>query len=258
MNTQHLPTGPHVRILDIGGWLSPLNAATHVIDLMPYATRRGRLALEPEPGECFNRESWHQADFLHPDLRLPYVDGFFDFVYCGHTLEDLEDPVPLLREIARIARAGRVFSPSRLAEQTLGIRDRASCFPGHPHHRWILDAGPSGLEFCPKAPSIRRSSNLVPLVLFQKWVDLDPSRYHIDWVWQGPIRWSLLDDSTAESRATEFAASLKISPSVRLQDHLLRLGRRFRNRLAGCPKDDPSAWWKSVVTLSRPYSLIPL
>jgi len=258
MSTPPLPSGPGVRILDIGGWFLPLNAATHVVDLFPYATRRGRLSPDPEPGECFTRETWHQADFLRPDLRLPYPDGFFDFAYCGHTLEDLEDPVPLLREMARIARAGRVLSPSRLAEQTLGIRDRASRFPGHPHHRWILDAGPDRLEFCPKAPSLRRSSNLVPLVLFQKWVDENPSRYHTDWAWQGPIRWSILDASTAESRASEFADSLGISPYIRLQDHLLRLGRRCRNRLAGRPKDDPSAWLKSVVALSRPYSQIPL
>jgi SAM-dependent methyltransferase len=258
MKTNPLPTGPGVRILDVGGWLSPVDGATHVVDLFPYATRRGRLALDPEPGERFTRETWHQADFLHPDLRLPYPDGFFDFAYCGHTLEDLENPVPLLREIARIARGGRVLSPSRLVEQTLGVRDRASRFPGHPHHRWILDAGPGGLEFCPKAPSIRRSSNLVPLMLFEKWVTLDSSRYHIDWVWQGPVRWSLLDDSTAESRAAEFAGSLGISPYIRLQDHLLRMGRRCRNRLAGKPKDDPTSWLKSVVALSRPHSLIPL
>jgi hypothetical protein len=45
------------RILDAGGWFKPLARATHVLDLMPYETRRGVLAPAPLVGERFTRDT---------------------------------------------------------------------------------------------------------------------------------------------------------------------------------------------------------
>ncbi|HIF92056.1 MAG TPA: class I SAM-dependent methyltransferase [Myxococcales bacterium] len=36
------------------------------------------------------------------ELGLPYADGAFGFIYCGDGIEHLENPVTLLRELARI------------------------------------------------------------------------------------------------------------------------------------------------------------
>ena len=41
------------KVLDVGGWHNPFNLATHVIDIMPYATRRSQEALDPENAERF-------------------------------------------------------------------------------------------------------------------------------------------------------------------------------------------------------------
>jgi ubiquinone/menaquinone biosynthesis C-methylase UbiE len=38
--------------------------------------------------------------------RLPYADGFFDAVVCGWVLEHLPDPLPGLRELARVLQPG--------------------------------------------------------------------------------------------------------------------------------------------------------
>jgi len=246
------------RILDVGGWFNPLGEATHVVDLMPYETRRACLALEPCPGEKFSRGTWVQTDFLNKDLRLPYEDGYFDSVYCGHTLEDLADPVPLLRELARVARAGRIVSPSRLSEQTLGSRDRSSSQSGHPHHHWIIDAGPSGLEFCRKSASTAEQSSLIPLTVYERHCRTHPGSSTIDWTWQGPLRWQICDDATAARRAQETARALDFGWQDRLHDSAWRGLRRLRNQFSRVPADNPTQWWQQMLELSRPYSQLPL
>lgn len=246
------------RILDVGGWFNPFGEATHVADLMPYETRRACLSLEPCPGEKFTRDTWVQIDFLNPGLRLPYTDGFFDSVYCGQTLEDLADPVPLLRELARVARAGRIVSPSRLSEQTIGSRDRCSQQPGHPHHHWIIDTGPAGPEFCRKSTSVWDLENLVPLTVYEKYCLTHPDCSRIDWSWQGPLTWKICDDATAARRARDAVRALDFGWQDRVHDSVLRGLRRLRNRLSPPPVDNPAQWWRQMLEISRPYSLLPL
>lgn len=113
-------------ILDVGGWFAPERRVTHVIDLMPWETRGARLTLTPLPGECFTKDTWFQADFLQPDFNLPFADQSFDLALCGHTIEHLVAPEKILLELQRVARRGRIECPSRLAEQTVSLRDRKS------------------------------------------------------------------------------------------------------------------------------------
>lgn len=254
------PFPPSARVLDVGGWFSPYNAATHVVDLLPYETRRGCLASTVQPQECFTRATWTQVDFLTPGLRLPFDDGYFDHVYCGNTLEDLIDPIPLLREITRVGRGGRIVSPSRAAEQTVGIRDRLSRRPGHPHHHWIIDAYSHGLEFCRKDLSLLDKSNLIPLTLFEISTRNNPASATLDWSWSGPLRWTICDDNTARERAATFASTIPITRLARWHDALIRAARRQRKQLLFFRSKEPSPndWWQTMLQLSRPYSTIPL
>lgn len=153
------------RILDAGAWFNPCLAATDIVDVMPYETRRGSLTLGSVPGERFSKSTWRQVDFLQAGLRLPYADQAFDFSICTQTIEDLADPEPLLRELQRVSRAGYIESPSRLSEQTAGVRDRISATPGHPHHHWIVECAGARLELSPKTVSLEgpRRYHVVPL-----------------------------------------------------------------------------------------------
>jgi ubiquinone/menaquinone biosynthesis C-methylase UbiE len=56
---------------------------------------RRRLKNSPRVGHV-------SADLTH----LPYPDGFFDAVVCGWVLEHLPDPLPGLRELARVLQPG--------------------------------------------------------------------------------------------------------------------------------------------------------
>ena len=50
------------RVLDVGGWYRPFNLATHVLDLLPYATRRVAEPLDPQDSERFSEATWFVGD----------------------------------------------------------------------------------------------------------------------------------------------------------------------------------------------------
>ena len=253
-----LPAG--AKILDAGGWFNPCPVATHAVDLMPYETRRGRLDPNPVPGERFSKATWHQADFLREDLRLPFPDRFFDFSICTQTIEDLKDPSPLLRELARVSRAGYLESPSRLAEQTVGVRDRINTRPGHPHHHWIADVTAGVLELSAKSaiedvPFFRYA---VPLSVYERIMRVEANAALCPFAWEHQLVFRLTRPEEAKRRAEQLHDSLNIKPFVVWQDRLIRALRWVKRRGLRRRQDDPSGWWQEMLRLSRPYSTIPL
>lgn len=142
-------------VLDIGGWADPLARADWVIDLMPYETRglyerEGWIAPRAEPPERFSADTWIVRDLCDRE-PYPFADGAVDFVVCGHTLEDVRDPLFVCSEMQRIGKAGYIEVPSRLEEQAWGV---AGEFVGWPHHRWLIDLDGDRLTFSQKPHSI--------------------------------------------------------------------------------------------------------
>lgn len=249
----------NARVLDCGGWFQPLARADHVVDLMPYETRGARLQTEPLPGERFRKETWHQVNFLATDLRLPFADGEFDFVYCSHTLEDLADPFPLLRELGRVARAGCLVTPSRLSEQTAGARDRMSGAPGHPHHHWIVDTHAGRPRFAPKAASLRLWwRGTVPLRVAERVAGASGDAAEWVFPWRNELAWEQLDEKLSAAVAEKFARDLGVGLGARALDALIRRLRRLKH---GRRRHDPAATrrgWEEIVALSQPFSRLPL
>ena len=235
-------------------------AATHVVDLMPYETRRGRLDLVPLAGERFTKTTWCQVEFLRDDLHLPFPDGFFDFSLCTQTVEDLTDPFPLLRELQRVSRSGYVECPSRLSEQTTGVRDRITNRHGHPHHHWIVEASPGLLELAPKVAlnDLTQDSFTVPLRVYERLTRGNPGAALSQLLWEREFACRLLDPEKARERATSLCASLRISRTERRRDTLIRLLRAVKRRWFLRQQDNPGVWWQEMLRLSRPYSTVPL
>lgn len=246
-------------VLDVGGWFKPEPRATHVVDLMPWETRGVALNLEPLPGERFTKETWYQADFLASDFALPFDDKFFDLVLCGQTVEDLADPTRLLDEMQRVGKAGFIESPSRISEQTAGIRDRERKQTGHPHHHWILDAEDECLALYSKNDScLDRAASVVPLMFFEQVsAGASDSFSNMHFVWYNSFCYQLLRGEVCARKAEQLVASLRIPTSVRTKDSLWRFGRRIRSRLRGRSAEDFS-WWRRIVDQSRPYSSLNL
>ncbi len=249
---------PGAKILDAGAWFNPCPRATHVVDLMPWETRRCKLQLERQPAEQFSKETWHQVDFLDPALRLPFSDHFFDFSICSHTLEDLAEPAPLIRELQRVSRRGYVEVPSRLMEQTRGVRDRACSLLGHPHHHWIIDREGAGeLVFYRKkdlAGPTRRFA--IPLLTYERIVKRDPTANLIRLLWDGSFGVRFVTGEQVLRKAIEYRKSLPISTTDIWACRTLRLGRRVRDRLY--QRGEKNGWWDEIVALSRPYSRIEI
>jgi hypothetical protein len=121
-------------VLDVGGWAYPLDRADWVIDLMPYETR-GLYGEAASGEERFDASTWVVHDICARE-PWPFADGQFAFAVCGHTLEDVRDPIWVCQEMARVARAGYIEVPSRAQEMTWGIQGD---WTGWGHHHWLCD-----------------------------------------------------------------------------------------------------------------------
>lgn len=249
----------NAKILDAGGWFKPFPLATHVVDLMPWETREAKLQLKSLPDERFTKQTWHQINFLQSDLKLPFDDKYFDFSICSHTLEDLEDPLPLIHELARVSRAGYIEVPSRLHEQTVGVSNRASHLVGHPHHHWVIDREENQLVFYRKISSSASYvySYAIPLNFYERMIckNSDLSITYLFWEEQIKIKFAI--DNLAENKAREFKQSLNMNLTEPWLDKLIRFGRRTRDSLIA-KNSNKERWWKEIVDLSRPYTSIEL
>lgn len=163
------------RVLDVGGWASPLSRADWVIDAMPHESR-GLYGGDPDP-ERFSAETWVQRDICARE-PWPFADGEFDFVVCSHTLEDVRDPIWVCEEIARVGRAGYIEVPSRVLEQTWGFDGPWS---GYSHHRWLcdVDRDAAAIRFTFKFHLVHHEAARLP-----PWLAAGLSaEQRVDWLW---------------------------------------------------------------------------
>jgi len=149
---------PSSIVLDVGGWACPFNRATHVIDEGPYETRGhyrmfGMPASQGGDLECFTADTWVRRDICEK-APWPWPDGFFDFVICAQTLEDVRDPLWVCQEMMRVGRRGYIEVPSRMAESCRGWEHPRTV--GLCHHRWLITIGDGHIEFAHKPHCIHQ------------------------------------------------------------------------------------------------------
>lgn len=94
------------RVLDIGSGAYPFPFATHLADLHLNGTshRSEPLRKTGLPLQVCDIE------------RLPYTNNAFDFVYCSHVLEHVNNPSKACEEIMRVGRRGYIETPTRLSD----------------------------------------------------------------------------------------------------------------------------------------------
>jgi SAM-dependent methyltransferase len=97
---------PGQKVLDVGCGPYPFPYATMLVDLFTEKTnhRHGELITSGKP-------------FMVADIHcLPFEDKSYDFVYCSHVLEHVDDPVRACAELVRVGKRGYVETPSIMTD----------------------------------------------------------------------------------------------------------------------------------------------
>lgn len=138
-------------ILDFGGGASPYFRASHVLDIIPFDA--GKLQSNAWGGEPKRFEPNQYTSFdVCSGKPWPFADQQFDLGLTSHTLEDLRDPIPALRELGRVCKQILIITPSRLLEQTRGIDHPR--YSGFFHHPWAVSQDAQGIVFRRKTSHI--------------------------------------------------------------------------------------------------------
>lgn len=120
---------PGANVLDIGSGGDPFPQASVLVDrfLEPSVHRTARFVKADKPVVI--------AD-IH---QLPFPDSTFDFVYCSHVLEHVDDPILACREIMRVGNKGYIETPTFAKDSLMAwAKDM---------HKWYLVAINNNLCF---------------------------------------------------------------------------------------------------------------
>lgn len=142
-------------VLDVGGGRHPLNLATHVMDLRPFAEAGSHGSLDPSHERRFSADTWIVHDACV--APWPFADKAFDFAFCSHLLEDVRDPIAVCKELIRVSKAGYIETPSREREifskaRGFGLLTALGMMPelGFNHHRWFVEIDCGHVRFTAK------------------------------------------------------------------------------------------------------------
>ncbi len=129
---------PSDRILDIGSGNLPFPFATHLADLSLSDGNVGRA------GEPFRQIEGRQVYECNIE-DLPFSDKEFDFVYCSHVLEHVNDPEKACRELMRVGKRGYIETPTRGKDLWLNTAEISN-------HRWAVELIHDRLVFTEYTP----------------------------------------------------------------------------------------------------------
>lgn len=101
---------PKARVLDIGSGNNPWFRSNTLLDRFAEDSTERTGPLEKDGRE-----------FVEGDATdLPFSNKSFDFIYCSHIAEHIEDIGRFFSEIQRVGKAGYIETPGYLLEQMVG------------------------------------------------------------------------------------------------------------------------------------------
>ncbi len=102
----HFEINPNEEVLDVGCGAYPFPHATMLVDL--YTEKSEHRAEELRT----DGKSFKVADINH----LPFNDKSYDFVFCSHVLEHVENPKCACEELIRVGKRGYIETPSVMTD----------------------------------------------------------------------------------------------------------------------------------------------
>ncbi len=128
------------KIVDIGCGNKPFKAATVIVDKLPDKyDHNGKTYTENPKGMI---KTLPGVEFVEADLRdLPFKDNEFDFAFCSHVIEHVDDLGQALQSLSRIAPRGYLECPRYWFEYV----------DTTPFHKWFIDFDGEQLIAKPKS-----------------------------------------------------------------------------------------------------------
>jgi len=128
------------KVLDVGSGGYPFPYATCIADKFLGKTthRAEKLVRNGKKFVCCDVEN------------MPFKDKEFDFVYCSHLLEHVNNPAKACEEIMRVGKRGYIETPTKTTDimfNFLKIRD---------HHKWFVVKAGKSLVFFEYNPAEKR------------------------------------------------------------------------------------------------------
>lgn len=167
-------------IVELGPGARPFSRATEFV---------GRF--ENQFGVEYNGK-WHQCDLSRE--RLPYLNDSVDFLYARHVIEDLDDPAWCLSEIARVAKAGYIETPSPIAEMCRGVDvshgdGRTPEWRGYHHHRSFVWDSNGTLSVIAKWPIVEHVPTGDGDEYWAGLLNEGPLYWNTYFAWTGELKW---------------------------------------------------------------------
>lgn len=120
---------PKSQVLDVGSGEYPF----------PYATVLVERFLEPSRHRSCKLVRKGKPLVVGDIVNLPFRDKSFDFVFCSHLLEHVDDPLKACAEIMRVGKRGYIETPT-MGKDVLFAHARNM-------HKWYLTAIGRNLSF---------------------------------------------------------------------------------------------------------------
>lgn len=191
------------RVLDAGGGRHPLNAATHILDLMPYGGPHVYDPVAPNTPQRYTPETWIVHDALKPPW--PFPDKHFDFSFCSHLLEDVSQPWIVCQELMRVSRAGYIETPSRQREifskvRMFELRRALGQKPeiGNDHHQWFVEMRAGVLTFTPKDEDMLRAKPNLRITRADLGRKMNVAESGLGFFWEDSFKFEVLAADQAE------------------------------------------------------------
>jgi len=119
------------KVLDIGSGGEPFEYANFLMDRFPGKTQHR-----------YNKLKTNNLPFIVGDIQgLPYKNKSFDFVYCAHVLEHVENPKSALDEIIRVGKQGYIEVPTKMSDIVFNFAKLQH------FHKWYINAVGNTLIF---------------------------------------------------------------------------------------------------------------
>jgi SAM-dependent methyltransferase len=132
------------KVLDVGSGGYPFPLATHLADLHPGKTTHRTETLIKD-GKPFTKCDIHD---------LPFRNKEFDFIYCSHVLEHVDDPARACDELMRVAKRGYIETPTKTSDILFNFLRLKR------HHKWHITRVGNTLVFFEYDPKERKGTGI--------------------------------------------------------------------------------------------------